>query len=74
MRRNVSLDEAMARVETIEVDANQVNVKNGQILHIIGKLHTNEALNESDYNIQVHAVKLKRHVEMYQWIQIKETK
>lgn len=68
------MDEAMGRVKTIRADANRADIENGQILHIIGQLHTNELLKESDYNIQVHAVKLKRHVEMYQWIQIKETK
>lgn len=41
----------------------------GQLLYIVDKLYTDEPLTEPDYNIQVQAVKLRRRVQMYQWIE-----
>lgn len=41
----------------------------GQLLYVVARLVTDEPLTEPDYNIQVQAVKLKRRVQMYQWIE-----
>ncbi|XP_031616538.1 transmembrane protein 43 homolog [Contarinia nasturtii] len=68
-RKIVSLDEALSNVKSVRVDENQLKAKSGQLLHIVARLYTDEPLTEPDYNIQVQAVKLKRRVQMYQWIE-----
>lgn len=53
----------------MKVDENQIRATSGQLLHIVARLYTDEPLTEPDYNIQVQAVKLKRRVQMYQWVE-----
>lgn len=68
----VSLDEALSNVQSVKIDDSQTKpskYRNGELLHIIARLYTDEPLTEPDYNIQVQAVKLKRRVQMYQWIE-----
>lgn len=63
------MDEAKANVKSVKTDETVSKQVNGQLLHIVSRLYTDEPLTEPDYNIQVQAVKLKRRVQMYQWIE-----
>lgn len=63
------MDEALANVRSIRVEDKRSKAGNGELVHIMARLYTDEPLTEPDYNIQVQAVKLKRRVQMYQWIE-----
>lgn len=67
--RIVSLEEAKDAVRMVASDENPANRRNGELIYIMARLYTDEPLTEPDYNIQVQAVKLKRQVQMYQWVE-----
>lgn len=60
----------MSNAESIDVHTSDDAARyEGRIVHIIGPLRILEPISEPDYNIQVQAVKLRKRVQMYQWIE-----
>uniref|UniRef100_A0A8C4QFT1 Transmembrane protein 43 n=1 Tax=Eptatretus burgeri TaxID=7764 RepID=A0A8C4QFT1_EPTBU len=41
----------------------------GGLVHISGPLSTQQVLHDPNYDVKVYAVKLKRQVEMFQWVE-----
>ncbi len=48
--------------------------QNGKLVHVTGKATTGETLKDKDFGISRIALRLKRQVEMYQWVEKKETR
>ncbi|XP_060075646.1 transmembrane protein 43-like [Ylistrum balloti] len=64
-----SLDEGLASVVPLDNIDVVFDHNNGKLVHLTGKLKTDRVLTDSTYNIAVHAVHLKRTVEMFQWVE-----
>ena len=61
-----SLEEGIAAVVSVQSDA--VNASNdGKLVHMIGEARTEETLTDEEFGTSAVALKLRRHVEMYQW-------
>nr|XP_027787710.1 transmembrane protein 43 [Marmota flaviventris] len=46
----------------------------GRLVHIVGALRTSKLLSDPNYGVHLPAVKLRRHVEMYQWVETEESR
>ncbi|XP_010860826.1 PREDICTED: transmembrane protein 43 [Bison bison bison] len=46
----------------------------GRLVHVIGALRTSKLLSDPNYGVHLPAVKLRRHVEMYQWVETEESR
>ncbi|XP_068628811.1 transmembrane protein 43 homolog [Battus philenor] len=67
---NLVLEELISGAESIDVHtAYDAGHYENRIVHITGPLRILEPISEPDYNIQVLAVKLRKRVQMYQWIE-----
>ncbi|HSP15033.1 MAG TPA: TMEM43 family protein [Thermoanaerobaculia bacterium] len=66
VRTEKSLHEGQGAV--ISVPADRVDPANNQkLVHMTGKATTTETLTDPDFLVAANAIKLRRHVEMYQW-------
>ena len=69
MHSSMSLEEALEDALTIDSSEELEGNFEGRIVHLSGPLLVGEPLTEPDYGIQINAVKLKRRVQMYQWVE-----
>ncbi|KAL5015390.1 hypothetical protein ScPMuIL_009660 [Solemya velum] len=64
-----SLEEGLSSVVSLEnIDVSFVE-NNGRLVHLSGPLKTERVLRDPMYNVAVQCTKLKRQVEMYQWVE-----
>ncbi|XP_039745035.1 transmembrane protein 43 homolog isoform X1 [Pararge aegeria] len=70
IRGNLILEELVSAAESIDVhNGDEAERYEGRVVHIVGPLRVLEPISEPDYNIHVQAVKLRKRVQMYQWIE-----
>uniref|UniRef100_A0A3Q1J8C0 Transmembrane protein 43 n=1 Tax=Anabas testudineus TaxID=64144 RepID=A0A3Q1J8C0_ANATE len=69
-----SLDEGLSLVVSLGPYASLDLQNNNRLVHLSEKLHTTQPLHDPNYRVAVQAVKLKRQVEMYQWVEYQESK
>ncbi|XP_012342138.1 transmembrane protein 43 homolog isoform X2 [Apis florea] len=67
-----SLDEALRNVAVLPNAMKLLPEYEGRLIHLSGPLKISEPLTEPDYGVIVSSVKLKRRVQMYQWVEIEE--
>lgn len=69
-----SLDEGLSIVVSLDT-VNLVEPRNeGRLVHLSGVISTSKPLVDPNYGISIECVKLKRQVEMYQWIEYEDSK
>ncbi|XP_078342545.1 transmembrane protein 43-like isoform X1 [Oculina patagonica] len=70
----LSLEEGLKQVVHLDF-IDQVHPEyHDKLVHLSGNLQTDTALSDPDYGVAVRAVKLRRKVEMYQWVEHKHTR
>ncbi|XP_030633413.1 transmembrane protein 43-like [Chanos chanos] len=74
IRTAASLDEGLSQVVSVHPSSGVDFQNNGRLIHISGPLRTSQPIYDPNYNIAVQAVKLRREVEMYQWVEHQESR
>ncbi|XP_035402483.1 transmembrane protein 43 isoform X1 [Cygnus atratus] len=74
LRTAKSLDEGLSLVIPLD-NIHSVSQQNeGRLVHLAGALSTSKPLFDPSYGLTIHAVKLKRTVEMYQWVEYEDSR
>lgn len=69
-----SLDEGLSQVVSLHPYSSPADHNNHRLVHLSAPLRTSQPLHDPNYMVAVQAVKLKRQVEMYQWVEYQESK
>lgn len=69
-----SLNEGLSQVVSLEPFSSLDLQNNNHLVHLSAQLRTAQPLHDPNYRVVVQAVKLKRQVEMYQWVEYQESK
>uniref|UniRef100_A0A8C8HKE1 Transmembrane protein 43 n=1 Tax=Oncorhynchus tshawytscha TaxID=74940 RepID=A0A8C8HKE1_ONCTS len=74
LRTATSLDEGLSQVVSLHLYSSPLDHNNNHLVHLTGALRTLQPLHDPNYRVAVQAVKLKRQVEMYQWVEYSESR
>ncbi|XP_034542165.1 transmembrane protein 43 [Notolabrus celidotus] len=74
LRTASALDEGLSQVVSLESFSSLDPQNNNRLVHLSAKLSTSQPLHDPNYRVVMHAVKLKREVEMYQWVEYRDSK
>ncbi|XP_051932641.1 transmembrane protein 43 isoform X1 [Hippocampus zosterae] len=69
-----SLNEGLAQVVLLDTFASLDPQNDNRLVHLSAPLRPSKPLHDPNYRVSVQAVKLKRQVEMYQWVEYQESK
>ncbi|XP_072026248.1 transmembrane protein 43-like isoform X2 [Amphiura filiformis] len=69
-----ALEECLSLVIPVENSNMIYQENNNKLIHITGYLRTDQALKDGMTGVEIQAVKLRREVEMYQWVEHKRTR
>uniref|UniRef100_A0A7N4UXK2 Transmembrane protein 43 n=1 Tax=Sarcophilus harrisii TaxID=9305 RepID=A0A7N4UXK2_SARHA len=74
LRTATSLAEGLSLVVPLNTIHSVAPENEGRLVHLIGSLRTSKLLSDPNYGVFIPAVKLKRQVEMYQWVESEESR
>ncbi|XP_037346603.1 transmembrane protein 43 [Pungitius pungitius] len=69
-----SLNEGLSQVVSLGPFSSRDPQNNNRLVHLSSQLRTSQPLHDPNYGVAVQAVKLQRQVEMYQWVEYRESK
>lgn len=64
-----SLDEGYSGIQRVLSPATMHEENNNKLVHVWGPLSATPVLSDEAYGVEIHAVKLKRRVQMFQWVE-----
>ncbi|NWZ38605.1 TMM43 protein, partial [Brachypodius atriceps] len=73
LRTAKSLEEGLSLVVPLDSIHSISQQNEGRLVHLVGALSTSKPLFDPSYGLSIQAVKLKRNVEMYQWVEYEDS-